>query len=173
MGLGIPEANRREEVVGSGLHSLDTIVGQEQSKAAYEALKSWISKHGVPEKVFKIPIWDTGEREKKLDIVLESAAQRDSVVTQLKTKEDANVEERIQSRMQVLNEEAALAIDNYRFAMVTHNAPLLAFSQALVVEMSSKDVAGKVFAAPIFVAPPLVPEDKPAKHKGDDDDDDA
>jgi len=232
MGLGMPDPNRREEIISSGLHSLDVLVGEDQSKVAYSALKSWIAKHGVPESVFKIPVWDTIEREEKLNTILQSAAERDTVVADLKVhvskyanigkvklttstmiestlngitmlapgfaipigagaalnayvmstggSEEGKIEKelvydkRIQSRMKVLNQEASLALDNYRFAMVTHNAPLLAFSQALVAEMSSNDVAGKIFSAPIAQdAPDAVPEMKPSKHKIDDDDDDA
>jgi hypothetical protein len=209
-------------------------VGEKQSKVAYSALKTWVSKHSVPESVFKAPVWDSMEREKKLDTVVQSAAERDSVVADLKFhvgkyakvgklkqttakiieptlngitmlapgfaiplgagaalnayvmgtggSEQGKIEKelvydkRIQSRLKVLNQEANLALDNYRFAVVTHNAPLLAFSQALVAEMSSPDVAGKIFAAPIAEAPNMVPGMKPSpahKNKKDDDDDDA
>jgi hypothetical protein len=230
MGLGVNDENRRDEIVASGLRTLDDMVGQEQSNMAYSALKSWVAKHDVPETVFKTPVWDTMERENKLDAVVQSAANRDPVVDDLKMhvgkyanvgklkltsssviestlngitmlspgfaiplgtaavlnayitgtggSEEGKIEKelvydkRIQSRIKVLNQEASLALDNYRFALVTHNAPLLALSQELVAEMSSKEVAGKIFSAPIATnAPDMVPEEKPAKH--DDEDDDA
>ena len=43
---------------------------------------------------------------------------------------------RIDNRLRLLTGEATLAVDNYRFAQVTHNVPLLIFSQKLMDELS-------------------------------------
>jgi len=45
-------------------------------------------------------------------------------------------DKRIQSRLKVLTQEASLALDNYRYALITKNPPLLAFSQEVVQNLT-------------------------------------
>jgi hypothetical protein len=66
---------------------------------------------------------------------------------------------RIQSRLKVIEHEATMAVDNYRLAQVTRNESLLAFSQACIADMTSKDVAAKVLGpSPARPAHPVLPE---------------
>ena len=46
------------------------------------------------------------------------------------------LDKRIQSRVLALNNEASLTLDNYRYAQVTHNACLLAFSRSVIGYLS-------------------------------------
>lgn len=62
-----------------------------------------------------------------------------------KIEKELVYDKRIQSRLRVLNSEASLALDNYRFAQVTHNLPLLTFSEAVITDMANESVAKKVF----------------------------
>mgnify|MGYP000246415110 FL=1 len=48
------------------------------------------------------------------------------------------LDKRIQSRLKVLGQEASLALDNYRYAIVTKNPPLLAFSQEVIENLTGK-----------------------------------
>jgi hypothetical protein len=56
-------------------------------------------------------------------------------------------DKRIQSRLKVVSQEAALALDNYRFALVTKNPPLLAFSQEILGNMAGKSNTTKIVSA--------------------------
>ncbi len=51
---------------------------------------------------------------------------------------------RIQSRISVLTNEASQALDNYRFALITRNRQLLAFSGAVMEGMSNATVANDI-----------------------------
>jgi len=46
------------------------------------------------------------------------------------------LDKRIQSRLKILTQESSLALDNYRFALVTKNPPLLAFSQEVLKNLT-------------------------------------
>ncbi len=46
------------------------------------------------------------------------------------------MDKRIQSRLKVLTEESSLAVDDYRFALITKNPPLLAFSQEVLENLT-------------------------------------
>jgi hypothetical protein len=81
-----------------------------------------------------------------------------------KLEKELVYDKRIQSRLRVLNTEASLALDNYRFALVTKNAPLLSFSEALIADMSSEPVAKKVLVRQTLAGnppnSPIIPEIK-------------
>lgn len=228
MGMGTPEKDRHDQIIYSGVTSLDKLVGEPQSRAAFMALKTWLAKKQVPESAMKAPPWTTMEREQKLQTIIYHALQKDPVVQEIKVRvgkyanvskvkclamssinssmnsavmmapgfalpvaaeltlngivmatggsEDAKIEKtlvydkRIQSRLKVLNQEATLALDNYRFAMVTKNAPLLAFSQALVSEMTTDEVASSVLPCGVDkAAPKVVPDIKTSKVEDEND----
>ena len=61
-----------------------------------------------------------------------------------KLEKELIYDKRVQSRLKVLDQEASLALDNYRFAVVTKNPTLLAFSEALIADMASEPVANEV-----------------------------
>ncbi len=61
-----------------------------------------------------------------------------------KLEKELVYDKRIQDRLKVLDKEASLALDNYRFALVTKNTPLLAFSEALTTDLSNDQVANEV-----------------------------
>jgi hypothetical protein len=82
-----------------------------------------------------------------------------------KLRKELIYDKRVQSRLQVLDREATLAIDNYRFAQVSHNAPLLSLSEAVIADMASRPVASKVLigqVAPANTKPitPMIIESK-------------
>jgi hypothetical protein len=53
-----------------------------------------------------------------------------------KLERELLLDKRIQSRLKVVSQEAALALDNYRFALVTKNPSLLAFTQEMLGNMT-------------------------------------
>lgn len=55
---------------------------------------------------------------------------------QNKLERELLLDKRIQSRLKVLTQESSLALDNYRFALVTKNPPLLAFSQEVLENLT-------------------------------------
>ncbi len=61
-----------------------------------------------------------------------------------KIEKELIYDKRIQSRLKVLSTEASLALDNYRFALVTKNPPLLTFSEALIADMANDKIADEV-----------------------------
>jgi hypothetical protein len=56
-----------------------------------------------------------------------------------KLEREMLLDKRIQSRFKVLNHEAGMAVDNYRYALVTHNPQLLVFSQQVITDMSGRE----------------------------------
>ena len=61
-----------------------------------------------------------------------------------KVERELLLEKRIQSRSKVLYAEAAMALDNYRYAQVTKNSPLLSFSEEVLSNMTGKDKVGQI-----------------------------
>jgi hypothetical protein len=55
-----------------------------------------------------------------------------------KLERELLLDKRIQSRFKVLSHEASLAVDNYRYALVTRNSPLLVFSDELISNMTGQ-----------------------------------
>jgi len=55
---------------------------------------------------------------------------------QNKLERELLLDKRIQSRLKILTQESSLALDNYRFALVTKNPPLLAFSQEVLKNLT-------------------------------------
>ena len=53
-----------------------------------------------------------------------------------KLERELLLDKRIQSRLKVVSQEAALALDNYRFALVTKNPSLLVFAQEMLGNMT-------------------------------------
>lgn len=87
--------------------------------------------------------------------------------TELKKLErELLLEKRIQSRTKVLYSEAAMALDNYRYAQVTHNPPLLSFSEEVLSNMTGKDKVGRIICVSNTTGDaPIVPEIIETKHK--------
>jgi hypothetical protein len=67
-----------------------------------------------------------------------------------KLEKELIYDKRIQSRLKVLDQEATLALDNYRFAIVTKNPSLLAFSEALIADMANEQVANEVLIGQVL-----------------------
>jgi hypothetical protein len=67
-----------------------------------------------------------------------------------KLEKEIIYDKRIQSRLKVLDQEATLALDNYRFAIVTKNPSLLAFSEALIADMANAHVANEVLIGQVL-----------------------
>jgi hypothetical protein len=65
-----------------------------------------------------------------------------------KLERELLLDRRIQSRFKVLSHEAAMAVDNYRFALVTRNPQLLVFSQELITDMAGKEQLSKLVPTP-------------------------
>ncbi len=59
-------------------------------------------------------------------------------------------DKRVQSRLKVLTQEASLALDNYRYALVTKNPPLLAFSQEVLENLTGAKNTSQLANAPDF-----------------------
>jgi hypothetical protein len=55
-----------------------------------------------------------------------------------KLERELLLDKRIQSRLKVITQEASLALDNYRYALVTKNPPLLVFSQEVLENLTGK-----------------------------------
>jgi hypothetical protein len=64
---------------------------------------------------------------------------------QSKLLKELYLDKRFESRWRVLNEQAHLALENYQVGVLTHNAPLVAASQAVVEQMSGRAVIKQVF----------------------------
>jgi len=84
-----------------------------------------------------------------------------------KIEKELIYDKRIQSRLKVLSSEASLALDNYRFAVVTKNPPLLTFSEALIADMSNDNIAEEVLGGQVDankqLAQQAIPEIKESK----------
>jgi hypothetical protein len=202
MGLGTADSARREQILKSGLKSLTTLVGDEQAQQTMSSLRTWLANVKLPAGTFDKPVWDTMEREVKLEAVIKAALAKDEVVAEIRKRlnkyahpsklssvsskvvatsfntvsilspgfaipigaeaaldayiaatggsEEAKLEKeliydkRIQSRLKVLDQEATLALDNYRFALVTKNPSLLVFSEAVISDMTSEPLANQI-----------------------------
>lgn len=202
MGLGTADLARRDQILKSGLKSLTTLVGDEQAQQTLSSLKTWLANVKLPVGTFEKPVWDTMEREVKLEAVIKAALAKDEVVAEIRKRlykyahpskvssvsskvvatslntvaiispgfaipigaeaaldayiaatggsEEAKLEKeliydkRIQSRLKVLDQEATLALDNYRFALVTKNPSLLVFSEAVISDMTSEPIANQI-----------------------------
>ncbi|MDR3615225.1 MAG: hypothetical protein P4L53_16830 [Candidatus Obscuribacterales bacterium] len=202
MGLGTEDSVRRDQILKSGLKSLTTLVGDDQAQQTMSSLRTWLANVKLPAGTFEKPVWDTMEREVKLEAVIKAALAKDEVVAEIRKRlykyahpskvssvsskvvatslntvaiispgfaipigaeaaldayiaatggsEEAKLEKeliydkRIQSRLKVLDQEATLALDNYRFALVTKNPSLLIFSEAVISDMTSEPVANQI-----------------------------
>jgi hypothetical protein len=80
-----------------------------------------------------------------------------------KLERELLLDRRIQSRFKVLSHEAAMAVDNYRFALVTHNPQLLVFSQELITDMAGKEQLSRI--VPIAGSPLSLPDAQAAASK--------
>jgi len=78
-----------------------------------------------------------------------------------KLERELLLDKRIQSRFKTLNHEAAMAVDNYRYALVTHNPQLLVFSQQVITDMAGKEQLAQL--VPTSASPITVPESKVSK----------
>ncbi len=75
-------------------------------------------------------------------------------------------DKRIQSRLKVLNQEASLALDNYRYALITKNPPLLAFSQEVVENLTgSSNSLNSAGVHDVDVPDSFVPEIKESEQR--------
>ena len=75
-----------------------------------------------------------------------------------KLERELLLDKRIQSRYKVLSQEASLAIDDYRFAQVTHNAKLLSFSEEVLGNLTGKENLPQIVTSHDFVDTQIVPE---------------
>jgi hypothetical protein len=80
-----------------------------------------------------------------------------------KLERELLLDKRVQSRFKTLNHEASMAVDNYRYALVTHNPQLLVFSQQVITDMAGKDQLAQL--VPTNASPITVPESKNSKGK--------
>ncbi len=64
-----------------------------------------------------------------------------------KVERELLLDKRIQSRLKVLTQESELALDNYRYALVTKNPPLLVFSEEVIGNLTGKSDAPKIVSA--------------------------
>jgi hypothetical protein len=80
-----------------------------------------------------------------------------------KLERELLLDRRIQSRFKTLNHEASMAVDNYRYALVTRNPQLLVFSQQVITDMAGKDQLAQLI--PTSASPITVPEAKDSKSK--------
>jgi hypothetical protein len=71
-------------------------------------------------------------------------------------------DKRIQSRFKVLNHEASMAVDNYRYALVTRNPQLLVFSQQVITDMAGQEQLAQLVPTS---NPITIPEAKDPKGK--------
>ena len=76
-----------------------------------------------------------------------------------KLEKELLLDKRIQSRLRVLSQEAALALDNYRFALVTKNPTLLVFSEEILGNITGRSNLPKIVSAESSATdnPPIVP----------------
>jgi hypothetical protein len=79
-----------------------------------------------------------------------------------KLERELLLDKRIQSRLKVLSQEAALALDNYRFALVTKNPTLLVFSEEIIGNMTGRSNLPKIVSADpsALASPQIAPEIK-------------
>jgi hypothetical protein len=84
-----------------------------------------------------------------------------------KLERELLLDKRVQSRLKVLSQEASMALDNYRFALVTKNPPLLVFSEEVLGNMTGKSNLPKLVSAQTSTStsPPIVPDIKESKKK--------
>lgn len=82
-----------------------------------------------------------------------------------KLERELLLDKRIQSRLKVLSQEAALALDNYRFALVTKNPSLLVFSEEILGNMTGRSNLPKIVSADTsaLTSPQIAPEIKESK----------
>jgi hypothetical protein len=207
MGLGTGDPTRRSQIIDAGAKSLSSLVGDEKARNTVQGLTTWLNRIPVPEETFKKQVWDTMERETKLETILKAALAKDPVVAEVRKRveryahpgkvkagtskvvegtlatvswlspgfaipigaevaldsyiaatggsEESKLEKeliydkRIQSRLKVLDQEATQALDNYRFAVVTKNPALLAFSEALIADLASQPIANEVLVGQV------------------------
>ncbi len=64
-----------------------------------------------------------------------------------KLERELLLDKRIQSRLKVLSQESALALDSYRFALVTKNPPLMTFSEEVIGNLTGKSESPKIVSA--------------------------
>jgi len=96
---------------------------------------------------FAAPGWVIGPCA---DLALAGFIQANGGTEEKKLREEIYLSKRLESRSRVIGDEAALAVDNYRFAVVTHNSPLLAFSEALVGNLSGQEAVPEVFGLSVL-----------------------
>jgi hypothetical protein len=217
-GLGLPDKTEKATAVKLGVDKLASLTGSDKAHASKQALDEWLRKH--PYSALNVPKghgWGTMEQENKVNQIVQSAFEKDSVVRELNNKvkryahpnkfnaamsgvvhttlngvtilgsgfaiplgaaavlnayvmatggsEEGKIEKilvyekRLQSRNDLYRREANRALDDYRYAIATNNAPLFVFSQALLVELSNPDTASRVLDSPgLKEAPTVLPE---------------
>jgi hypothetical protein len=217
-GLGLPDKTEKATAVKLGVDKLASLTGTEKAQASKQALDDWLRRH--PYAALKVPKghgWGTMEQDNKVNQIVQSAFEKDSVVRELNNKvqryahpnkinaamsgvvhttlngvsilgpgfaiplgaaavlnayvlatggsEEGKIEKilvyqkRLQSRNDLYRREANRALDDYRYAIATNNAPLYVFSQALLVELSDPDTASRVLDSPgLKEAPTVLPE---------------
>ena len=85
-----------------------------------------------------------------------------------KVERELLMDKRIQSRLKVLSQESALAVDDYRYALVTKNPPLLVFSEEVIGNLAGKSDAPKIVSAQSSInGDALIPEIKESAQEKD------
>ena len=64
-----------------------------------------------------------------------------------KLERELLLDKRIQSRLKVLSQESALAVDSYRYALLTKNPPLMTFSEEVIGNLTTKSDSPKLVSA--------------------------
>src|SRR5262249_37117353 len=71
-----------------------------------------------------------------------------------KLMKELYLDKRFESRLKVITEEAHLAVENYQTAVLTHNVPLLAFSESMIAEMAGRASVAKVLGHEVLAYSP-------------------
>ncbi len=69
---------------------------------------------------------------------------------QAKIMKELYLDRRLASRLQVINDEAHMALDNYQLAVLTRNPPLLACSESVIQDLAGAKVVPKLFGRSVL-----------------------
>lgn len=146
----IDRNKKLEEVVKTAIKE-DPVVNEVTSKLEHYANPGKVkaaAAHVVETTLNGIAIFGPGFAIPAGAVAIETSLRQATGGTEEnKLERELLLDKRIQSRLKVVSQEAALALDNYRFALVTKNPPLLAFSQEILGNMSGKSNATKIVSA--------------------------
>jgi hypothetical protein len=85
-GLGMPDGDRKKQVIDSAVAELATLVGDDAAHTAYDRMKTWSESVNVAEAVdFNGRPMDVLETESKVKTAVNGALENDDVVAEIKT----------------------------------------------------------------------------------------